>query len=325
MKTASRLLFGLLLALFLPVLALGQDCFPNGDVNSSGDVTPADLILLLNCAIGGSFPCPPLPAGDLNCDGFRDLADAVLEFGCVYLGAAPLGPCPIANVRPLAADPLDSIIVQPRIIYPPGTGDPYTSLRVWIRNKDTLSGVTLLLSELQTEAPAYAVLAPDSFAVTRLTSTLTAKGVNQNSYLGVPPGPDPFMTVAYTPEPRFGNGEPPNSTRKALWDINFDEVLGPCGTIEFDSLALFLENTIAFVDVNFRRVPVNFQMGKLAVKGDVTGDGFLMPSDVVMELNCTFVGDVCPMCPADINSNGVLTAADVVLLLNGVFVGAFAP
>ncbi len=329
MKTAGRLLFGLFLVLGLPLLSFGQDCFPNGDMNGSGDLSPADYVAILNCVTQGIMPCPPLPTGDLNCDGYRDVADIVLEAECVFLSAAPLGPCPIADVRPLGPPaPGDVIIVEPRIIFPPGGGAPYTSLTVSILNADMLKGIAIPLGEIQTEPPTYAVLSPDGSDVTSLDPFWTADVV-QTFYAGAAPGPDPFLLWGINNA--FG-GELPNAVPKPLYEINFDLVLPPCGTVLFDSLppappaGAFLENTIEFVTALGERVPVNFVMGKLAVKGDIDFSGGLTPADVVALLNCVFLGiGACPLCPGDINSSGGFEAVDAVLLLGGVFLGTFTP
>jgi len=56
------------------------------------------------------------------------------------------------------------------------------------------------------------------------------------------------------------------------------------------------------------------------VKGDMDSDGNLTIFDVVLELNCAFLGTgYCDFCYADVNCDGILTAADVVLELNAVF------
>ncbi len=59
-----------------------------------------------------------------------------------------------------------------------------------------------------------------------------------------------------------------------------------------------------------------------AAKGDMNADGNLTAADVVLELNCTFLGTGnCDLCFADVNCDGNLTAADVVSELNLVFLG----
>lgn len=57
-------------------------------------------------------------------------------------------------------------------------------------------------------------------------------------------------------------------------------------------------------------------------KGDMNGDGVLSPADVVLLLNCTFMGSGdCLLCFADVNCDGTLSPADVVLELNATFLG----
>ncbi len=55
-------------------------------------------------------------------------------------------------------------------------------------------------------------------------------------------------------------------------------------------------------------------------KGDMDCDGILKLEDVVLLLNCTFLGEGdCSLSFADVNCDGILTASDVVLELNKVF------
>jgi len=61
-----------------------------GDMNASGDLTPADVVLLLNCVFLASGNCD-LCFADANCSGDLSPADVVLELNAVFL-AAPL-PC----------------------------------------------------------------------------------------------------------------------------------------------------------------------------------------------------------------------------------------
>jgi len=59
-----------------------------------------------------------------------------------------------------------------------------------------------------------------------------------------------------------------------------------------------------------------------AAKGDMNADGILTSSDVVLILNCTFLGTGnCDLCFADLNCDGILTASDVVNELNLAFLG----
>ncbi|HXF48351.1 MAG TPA: carboxypeptidase regulatory-like domain-containing protein [Verrucomicrobiae bacterium] len=62
------------------------------------------------------------------------------------------------------------------------------------------------------------------------------------------------------------------------------------------------------------------------IKGDLSNDGQLSPSDVVLMLNCVFAGTgTCPLSVADLNCSSNLTPADVVLELNLVFSGTTLP
>ena len=60
--------------------------------------------------------------------------------------------------------------------------------------------------------------------------------------------------------------------------------------------------------------------------GDLNGDGLFTPADVVLELNCVFLGTGnCPFNLADMNCDSQLSPADVVLILNFVFLGIPLP
>ncbi|HXF49655.1 MAG TPA: NosD domain-containing protein [Verrucomicrobiae bacterium] len=62
-----------------------------------------------------------------------------------------------------------------------------------------------------------------------------------------------------------------------------------------------------------------------AEKGDLNVSGGLSPADVVLMLNCVFLGTgSCDLCFADVNCSGGLSPADVVIELNMVFLGAGA-
>jgi hypothetical protein len=60
-----------------------------------------------------------------------------------------------------------------------------------------------------------------------------------------------------------------------------------------------------------------------AAKGDMNADAGLTPADVVLMLNCVFLGTGdCDFCFADVNCSGGLSPADAVIELNMVFLGA---
>ncbi len=62
------------------------------------------------------------------------------------------------------------------------------------------------------------------------------------------------------------------------------------------------------------------------LKGDYDGNTIYTSSDVVLCLNCTYLGiGNCDPCFADVTCDGILTSADVVALLNRTFLGLTAP
>jgi len=62
------------------------------------------------------------------------------------------------------------------------------------------------------------------------------------------------------------------------------------------------------------------------LKGDYDGNTIYTSSDVVLCLNCTFLGiGSCDPCFADVTCDLILTSADVVALLNRTFLGLTAP
>jgi hypothetical protein len=72
--------------------------------------------------------------------------------------------------------------------------------------------------------------------------------------------------------------------------------------------------------------PFTVGSGCTATKGDMNGDGSPTSADVVLHLNCTFLGTGnCDVCFSDMNCDGNLTSADVVIELNYVFLGTPPP
>ncbi|MCI0404941.1 MAG: IPT/TIG domain-containing protein [candidate division Zixibacteria bacterium] len=61
-----------------------------GDMNASGGLSPADVVLMLNCVFLASGSCD-LCFADVNCSGGLSPADVVIELNMVFLGASP--PC----------------------------------------------------------------------------------------------------------------------------------------------------------------------------------------------------------------------------------------
>src|SRR5262245_49861703 len=55
-------------------------------------------------------------------------------------------------------------------------------------------------------------------------------------------------------------------------------------------------------------------------KGDLNGDSILTPADIVLQLNCIFMGaTTCDTCPSDVNCDGRFSPADVAIELNAAF------
>lgn len=62
-----------------------------GDLNGDGELTSADVVLLLNLAFLGILPPEDPALGDMNCDGVVNAPDVVLLLNLVFLGSEP--PC----------------------------------------------------------------------------------------------------------------------------------------------------------------------------------------------------------------------------------------
>lgn len=85
-------------------------------------------------------------------------------------------------------------------------------------------------------------------------------------------------------------------------------------------------NTNANNQVRLYLAPARTPQSCPANKGDINRDGFLTSADVVVFLNCVFLGlGACDLCYSDLNCDTVLTAADVVIELNYVFLGVAPP
>ncbi len=61
-----------------------------GDMNADANLSPADVVLMLNCVFLASGNCG-LCFADVNCSGDFSPADVVLELNMVFLAASP--PC----------------------------------------------------------------------------------------------------------------------------------------------------------------------------------------------------------------------------------------
>lgn len=68
------------------------------------------------------------------------------------------------------------------------------------------------------------------------------------------------------------------------------------------------------------------QKSTSTVRGDLSNDSLIDATDVILMLNCVFLGvGTCPTAVADLDCDQMLTASDVVILLNMVFLGFTPP
>lgn len=157
-------------------------------------------------------------------------------------------------------DPHDSLILESKIVAPvSGTGG-VVRMRVWITNKDSLTFVTMPLIESSVSGGAYMILSrPRNFAgvVAPLTSTLQGqKIVSTSKYNST--SPDSFLVAAGFDPLDSTTIEPPNASRKALWDIKFDTVVSSAqvGFVQFDSGKVV--QSLQFTNTLPLDMPVNF-------------------------------------------------------------------
>ncbi len=231
-------------------------------------------------------------------------------------------------------DPRDSIILESKVVAPGTHPGPsfdtaaYVYLRVWITNKDTLTGIHLPYEERSLSGGAYLVVAhPRTFdgTVNRLTYTLNFTSVTAYSrYNSV--SPDSALLAGFaSDDPSRNSLELPNAVRKPFWELKFDTVLAAFGQVQLDSIVYPSGVSIGFVDQTPKDIKVNFVKSIISVaaapKGDLNLDFRLMASDVVLELYCVMQGIPPPAGTnsCDLNCDGENTAADVVLLLNATF------
>lgn len=140
-------------------------------------------------------------------------------------------------------DPRDSVILESKTVAPVAgaSGSGVVRMRVWITNKDSLTFVTLPLIETSASGGAYMTLSgplPRNFnrVVVPLTTTLQTQrifnGARYNSS-----SPDSFLIAGGFDPLDPATIEPPNVSRKALWDIKFDTVISQAqvGFVQFDS------------------------------------------------------------------------------------------
>jgi len=247
----------------------------------------------------------------------------VLLFGFFFFGFASF-----ALAQP---DSRDSVILESKIVLP-GAGDPAFTMKVYITNKDSLRAFFLVLKKNRIEGEADVFIpytcCADRF-VNYLTNTLLDRRVCiPECYIGPFVNPDTLFMWGRWDYEQVSTLEPPNAVRKALWEIKFDSVYPPPGSVEYDS-AQYFGFVTSFVNIQGQQIPVNFVKSVITVrpKGDFNLDGSLSGADVVELLNCVF--DM-PMpaggaYPCDLNCDGRRSPADVIWELYAVFMGQAFP
>jgi len=128
------------------------------------------------------------------------------------------------------------------------------------------------------------------------------------------------------------------SGREITWTfsgINLpDSTANESGSLGFVAFSIRLKSNLTGGDtvsnqaeVTFDQLPpvaTNTLQAELcrATAGDFNDDGVLTASDVVLMLNCAFLGSGdCDLCFGDVTCDDILTASDVVNLLNAAFLG----
>ena len=224
-------------------------------------------------------------------------------------------------------DSRDSVIIESKTLTP-GVGKPATVVRVYITNKDSLKALVLALAEKTATGNAYMKLAwprEDTGVVRRLTPTLKGTtffaGQKYNSV-----SPDTFTIASFYQPGDLATVEPPNTSRKAFFEIKFDTVKTDTGRIVVDSARVIggaSKAFTSFVTMQRLELPVNFVKGTFTVPPqgggdpcgmaywDVQGDGVLTASDLVAMLNCVY-GSVR-------DCERFYRTADIMWLLNIIF------
>ncbi|MGH8004631.1 MAG: hypothetical protein ACRECJ_07910, partial [Limisphaerales bacterium] len=235
----------------------------------------------------------------------------------------------VITVRPVP-DARDSVILESKTVVP-GAGQPYTTVTVYITNKDSLTYMTLPLIAKSTSGGAYGVLPKNSHGLRTFGAIITPLGpslrfiqaANTSRYKGS--SPDTFLVGAgFDPAEPDTSIEPPNSVRKAVWQIKFDTIYSNLGTFELDSTYFYFNFGPTFTNTEPRDMPTHFVKSVITVaypKGDLNQDVALSPADVVLILNCVMLGTppTGGISSCDLNCDGMGTPADVVLELNAVF------
>ncbi|MCI0331561.1 MAG: hypothetical protein L0196_11580 [candidate division Zixibacteria bacterium] len=197
--------------------------------------------------------------------------------GLLLLGVLFL---PIGSLSAQTPDERDSMILESKIVAPiaGASGSGVVRMRVSITNKDSLAYMVLPLIERSLSGGAYMTLSrPRSFTgVVALLTDNTLRYFTGVSFRYNSVSPDTFLLAAGGDGVDPSTNEPPNPTRKGVWDIKFDTVtkVDPVGTVGFDSgrvsgqIPYFTKTGAIDVPVNFVasviQVGVPFQLDLIA-------------------------------------------------------------
>ena len=201
---------------------------------------------------------------------FLTLIISLFVFVC--LTAAAFGQAP---------DPRDSIILESRSINCGLTGTPAGTplaapdrMKVTITNKDSLTFLTLALKETTTTGIAYILLNRTAGGLLTWNSVVnplepTLRFFTGASFSGYTDNsPDRFLVAAGFDPADPSTIEPPNATRKDVWEIKFRHTSGcdSAGEITFDSSRVSNLSCL-FTNTAPADMPVNFVKGIFTMTG----------------------------------------------------------
>ena len=200
-----------------------------------------------------------------------------------------------------APDPRDSIILESKCVAPNLTGAPAFALKIYITNKDSLEYMVLALRESTIVGSAYALLNRNlggfltfSSVVNPLTGTLRYNfGSNFATYNDN--SPDRFLFGAGYDGYDQATVEPPNSVRKAIWELKFRHTSDSMGLVEFDSTRINGQSIYFTTSFPWRDVTVNFQKANFEITSNASL-GLLEPENfaTLSIPTPTLVWKLCP-------------------------------
>lgn len=193
-------------------------------------------------------------------------------------------------------DPRDSVILESKTVAPGITGSPAFTLKVYLTNKDTLANLTLPVEIRTGHGTAFVLLnTPRTFngTINRLTSTLGNNAVFSPFLNDV--SPDSAVWSGFWDPNDTSTAEPPNSSRKAIWEIKFSHASDSMGIVRVDSATIF-DNELQLVNINGGAADANFAGGTMFVFEDVTCNcptanlEILFGRDLIYDFNCSRTG-----------------------------------